>query len=76
MFNKKWCEWKPDELDILLIFVGNFSCFAAPHLTGFVFRLFVRMVEAPLIGPFIISLLKKQNKINEVGLFISFWVQI
>ncbi|KAF7803799.1 fatty acid amide hydrolase [Senna tora] len=38
----------------------------APHLTGFVFRLFVRIVEAPLIGPFVISLMKKQNKIDEL----------
>ncbi|XP_020229982.1 fatty acid amide hydrolase-like isoform X2 [Cajanus cajan] len=40
----------------------------APHLTGFVFRFFVRILEAPLIGPIIINYLKKQNKINQVCL--------
>ncbi|QCD76617.1 aspartyl-tRNA [Vigna unguiculata] len=38
----------------------------APHLTGFIFRLFVRILEAPLIGPIIIDVLKKQNKIEEI----------
>ncbi|KAI4299200.1 hypothetical protein L6164_032681 [Bauhinia variegata] len=38
----------------------------APHLTGFVFSLFVRIVEAPLIGPWIMSMMKKQNKVDEL----------
>ncbi|XP_027193520.1 fatty acid amide hydrolase isoform X2 [Cicer arietinum] len=38
----------------------------APHLTGFVFRLFVRIIEAPLIGPLLITLLKKQNNVDEL----------
>ncbi|BAT86942.1 Fatty acid amide hydrolase [Vigna angularis] len=38
----------------------------APHLTGFVFRFFVRILEAPLIGPIIMDVLKKQNKIEEI----------
>ncbi|CAJ1961400.1 unnamed protein product [Sphenostylis stenocarpa] len=38
----------------------------APHLTGFVFRFFVRMLEAPLIGPIIMNVLKKENKIDEI----------
>ncbi|KAI4299199.1 hypothetical protein L6164_032680 [Bauhinia variegata] len=38
----------------------------APHLTGLVFSLFVRIVEAPLLGPWIMSKLKKQNKIDEL----------
>lgn len=38
----------------------------APHLTGFVFRLFVRIIEAPLIGPIIMNILKKENKMDEI----------
>ncbi|KAJ8768980.1 hypothetical protein K2173_023975 [Erythroxylum novogranatense] len=38
----------------------------APHLTGWIFKLFVRFLEAPVIGSLIISYLKKQNKINEL----------
>ncbi|KAJ1434880.1 Amidase, conserved site [Sesbania bispinosa] len=38
----------------------------APHLTGFVFRLFVRILETPLIGPLIVTFLKKENKIDEL----------
>ncbi|XP_054801712.1 fatty acid amide hydrolase isoform X2 [Prosopis cineraria] len=38
----------------------------APHLTGFLFRFFVLIVEAPLIGPLIISTLRKSNKIDEL----------
>ncbi|KAI9120468.1 hypothetical protein K1719_007501 [Acacia pycnantha] len=38
----------------------------APHLAGFLFRFFVRIVEAPLIGPSIISILKKSNKVDEM----------
>ncbi|XP_048337344.2 fatty acid amide hydrolase [Ziziphus jujuba] len=38
----------------------------APHLTGFVFKLFVWIIETPLIGPLIVSFLKKQNKFDEL----------
>ncbi|KAL5541242.1 hypothetical protein UlMin_042715 [Ulmus minor] len=38
----------------------------APHLTGFVFKLFVKILEAPLIGSLIISHLKKENKMDEL----------
>ncbi|TKY71547.1 Fatty acid amide hydrolase [Spatholobus suberectus] len=38
----------------------------APHLTGFLFKLFVRIIEAPLIGPIIMNILKKENKVNEL----------
>ena len=51
-------------LSFFLLFVYLFL--AAPHLTGFVFRLFVRILELPLIGPIIINVLKKQNKIDQV----------
>lgn len=40
--------------------------FVAPHLTGLAFKLFVWIVEAPIIGSLIISLLKKQNKMTQV----------
>ncbi|CAL0309482.1 unnamed protein product [Lupinus luteus] len=38
----------------------------APHVTGFLFRLFVRILEAPLLGPFIISILKKDNEFDQI----------
>ncbi|CAK8530371.1 unnamed protein product [Lathyrus sativus] len=38
----------------------------APHLTGFGFRLLVRLIEAPLIGPLLMNYLKKENKIDEL----------
>ncbi|XP_061370840.1 fatty acid amide hydrolase-like, partial [Gastrolobium bilobum] len=38
----------------------------APHLTGFMFRLFVKILETPLIGPLIVNSLKKENKFNEL----------
>lgn len=38
----------------------------APHLTGLAFKLFVKVVEAPIIGSLIISQLKKQNKMIEM----------
>ncbi|PKA57882.1 Fatty acid amide hydrolase [Apostasia shenzhenica] len=34
---------------------------SAPHLTGFALKLFTWLVEAPLIGSVILSVLKKQN---------------
>ncbi|KAL2342026.1 hypothetical protein Fmac_009966 [Flemingia macrophylla] len=38
----------------------------APHLTGFVFRFFVRLLEAPLIGPVLMNYLKKENRIDQL----------
>ncbi|KAI4296473.1 hypothetical protein L6164_036429 [Bauhinia variegata] len=54
-----------DEVDLSTVKYGE-EPLHAPHLTGFVFRLFVRIVEAPLIGPWIISRMKKQNKVDEL----------
>ncbi|XP_050364561.1 fatty acid amide hydrolase [Argentina anserina] len=38
----------------------------APHLTGLLLKLFVWIVEAPIVGSFIISMLKKQNKMTQL----------
>ncbi|CAK9161950.1 unnamed protein product [Ilex paraguariensis] len=38
----------------------------APRLSGFKLKLFVKLIEAPLIGSLIISQLKKQNKMVEM----------
>ncbi|CAK7330355.1 unnamed protein product [Dovyalis caffra] len=38
----------------------------APHLTGLTFKLFVKFLEIPVIGPLVISHLKKQNKMVEL----------
>nr|KJB79535.1 hypothetical protein B456_013G053300 [Gossypium raimondii] len=38
----------------------------APHLMGLMLKLFVRMVEAPVLGSLIMSFLKKQNKMVEM----------
>ncbi|XP_050210415.1 fatty acid amide hydrolase isoform X2 [Mercurialis annua] len=38
----------------------------APHLTGWGFKLFVHLLEAPVIGSLIMSNLKKENKMNEI----------
>ncbi|KAJ4976173.1 hypothetical protein NE237_001279 [Protea cynaroides] len=38
----------------------------APHLTGFKLKLFVWLSEAPLVGSLIMSMLKKQNGMDEV----------
>ncbi|KAF4355811.1 hypothetical protein G4B88_024981 [Cannabis sativa] len=38
----------------------------APHLTGFGLKFFVRFIETPFIGSFIVSFLKKQNGIVEL----------
>ncbi|XVE93568.1 hypothetical protein REPUB_Repub01dG0206000 [Reevesia pubescens] len=44
----------------------EYEAIQAPHLTGLMLKLFVRIIEAPVIGSFIISFLKKQNKIVEM----------
>ncbi|KAM7482372.1 hypothetical protein LguiB_006955 [Lonicera macranthoides] len=38
----------------------------APHLTGYSLKFFVKLIEAPLIGPLIIHYIKKQNKMVEL----------
>ncbi|KAJ0700561.1 putative fatty acid amide hydrolase [Helianthus annuus] len=38
----------------------------APYINGFWLKLFVKLVEMPLLGSLIIDQLKKQNKMNEV----------
>jgi Asp-tRNA(Asn)/Glu-tRNA(Gln) amidotransferase A subunit family amidase len=38
----------------------------APHLTGLLLKLFVKLAESPLIGSVIMHQLKKQNKMNEL----------
>ncbi|CAK9174075.1 unnamed protein product [Ilex paraguariensis] len=38
----------------------------APHLTRFMLKLFIKLTEAPFIGSFIISQLKKHNKMTEM----------
>ncbi|XP_057495987.1 fatty acid amide hydrolase [Actinidia eriantha] len=38
----------------------------APHMTGMWLKLFVKLIEAPLIGSLIISNLKKQNKTDQM----------
>lgn len=50
---------------------------AAPHLTGLIFKLSVRIVEAPIVGSFIVSAMKKQNKMTQVfqnSVLLSFLV--
>lgn len=44
---------------------------AAPHMTGWMLRLAVKLVEAPVIGSFIIGYLKNQNNMNEVIIIIA-----
>ncbi|KAJ0970503.1 hypothetical protein J5N97_023380 [Dioscorea zingiberensis] len=38
----------------------------APHLTGFMLRLFVWISEAPLLGSLVMSLLKRQNHVTQL----------
>ncbi|XP_028083325.1 fatty acid amide hydrolase-like isoform X4 [Camellia sinensis] len=38
----------------------------APHMAGVSLKLFVKLVEVPLIGSLIISYFKKQNKMSEI----------
>ena len=38
----------------------------APNLTGFWLKLFVKILEAPLLGPLFIYFMKKDNKMIEV----------
>jgi hypothetical protein len=56
------------------LFVCFFLKITAPHLTGLKFKLFVKLLETPLVGPLIISHLKKENKIVEVCFLFFFKV--
>ncbi|XP_072986681.1 fatty acid amide hydrolase [Typha latifolia] len=38
----------------------------APHLTGISLKLFVWLMEAPVVGPVVTSLLKKKNGLNQI----------
>nr|XP_043623689.1 fatty acid amide hydrolase-like [Erigeron canadensis] len=38
----------------------------APHITGLTLKLFIKLVEMPLVGSLIIGYLKKQNKMNVI----------
>lgn len=38
----------------------------APHLTGFALKLFVWLIEAPIFRSIILSVLKRQNRFNEL----------
>ncbi|XP_027112749.1 fatty acid amide hydrolase [Coffea eugenioides] len=44
----------------------EFEQVQAPHLTGFSLKLLVGLLEAPFIGPMLISHLKKQNRVVEM----------
>lgn len=57
---------------MVLGWIFVYMCVAAPHLTGFMLKLFVKLLEAPVVGPFITDQLKKQNHINEVVILIVF----
>ncbi|XP_058189631.1 fatty acid amide hydrolase-like isoform X2 [Rhododendron vialii] len=50
-----------DEVDLTVVTYEP-EVIQAPHLAGLLLKLFVKLVEAPLIGPLIVSYLKKQNK--------------
>nr|DAD22214.1 TPA_asm: hypothetical protein HUJ06_023677 [Nelumbo nucifera] len=49
-----------------MLLIGKCLRVPAPHLTGFALKLFVWLVEVPLIGSFIMSYVKKQNKMFEI----------
>ena len=46
----------------------------APHLTGFLLKLFVKIIEAPLLGSLIVYLMKKENRMVEVCCVDVLWV--
>lgn len=54
-----------DEVDLATVRYQN-EIIEAPHLTGFWLKLFVKVVESSIIGPLIISRLKKENKMVEM----------
>ncbi|KAL1564577.1 fatty acid amide hydrolase-like [Salvia divinorum] len=54
-----------DEVDLATV-KYQYEEIEAPHLTGIGLKLFVKVLEAPLIGSLIISQLKKKNKMIEM----------
>ncbi|KNA08876.1 hypothetical protein SOVF_158690 [Spinacia oleracea] len=54
-----------DEVDLTTV-KYQYDQIVAPHITGAVLGLFVTMAEAPVIGPLIISYLRKQNNMVEL----------
>lgn len=62
---KKKVMLPADEVDLATVRYQN-EIIEAPHLTGFWLKLFVKVVESSIIGPLIISRLKKENKMVEM----------
>ncbi|KAL8060832.1 hypothetical protein ABFX02_02G050800 [Erythranthe guttata] len=62
---KKKVMLPADEVDLATV-KYQYDKIEAPHLTGFSLKLFVKLVETPLIGSLIISRLKKDNKMIEM----------
>lgn len=54
-----------DEVDLVAV-KYHYEKIEAPHVTGIWLKLFVILLEAPIIGSMIISHLKKENKIVEM----------
>lgn len=59
-------------LQTMLFWILIVGLFAAPDITGIWLRIFVMLLEMPLIGSVILSYLKKQNKIQEVCLLVFY----
>ncbi|KAL0422464.1 UNVERIFIED_CONTAM: Fatty acid amide hydrolase [Sesamum latifolium] len=62
---KKKVMLPADEVDMATV-KYQYEKIEAPHLTGISLKLFVRLLEAPIIGSFIISHLKQENKMVEM----------
>lgn len=62
---KKKVMLPADEVDMTAV-KYQYEKIAAPHLTGISLKLFVRLLEAPIIGSLIMSHLKQQNKMVEM----------
>lgn len=54
-----------EEVDISAVKYEN-EVIKAPHLTGFLLKLFVKIIEAPLLGSLIVYLMKKENRMVEL----------
>lgn len=52
--------------EIVILVFGFLWLLAAPHLTGLLLKAFVNLIEVPVVGPVIISQVKKQNKMVQV----------
>lgn len=62
---KKKVMLPADEVDLATVKYQN-EIIEAPHLTGYWLKFFVRVVESSIIGPLIISHMKKKNKMVEM----------